>query len=66
MTGVKAEIIMTANLKEFEHFFNLRYFGTTGAPHPDMKALAELMYPYYVEVCNQFVPAKVTSRKPLI
>lgn len=42
--ALKTEIIMTATLKEWKHFFNLRYFGTTGAPHPDMKHLAGLAY----------------------
>lgn len=42
-TGLKTELVMTTNLEEWRHFFNLRYFGTTGAPHPDMKVLASLM-----------------------
>lgn len=42
--SLKTEIVMTANAKEFEHFFNLRYRGTTGSPHPDMKKVAEEMY----------------------
>ena len=39
--AVKTEIIMTANCEEFNHFFDLRSRGTTGAPHPDMKLLAD-------------------------
>ena len=42
--GLKTEIVVTANLKEWSHIFNLRYFGTTGAPHPDIKALIGLAY----------------------
>ena len=51
-TGVKTEIIMTAPAFEWEHFFNLRKFGTTGAPHPDMKVVADMAFenykPYYL------------------
>lgn len=39
--ALKTEVIMTANCYEFDHFFNLRSRGTTGAPHPDMKVLAD-------------------------
>ena len=27
---------MTANLREWRHFFKLRALGTTGKPHPQM------------------------------
>lgn len=33
------EIVMTANLREWRHIFNLRAVGTTGRPHPQMQAL---------------------------
>lgn len=46
---LKTEIIMTANCREFDHFFNLRAIGTTGAPHPDMKKVALVAYALYVE-----------------
>ena len=42
--SIKTEITMTANLREWIHFFNLRYFGTTGTPHPQMKEVAEIVY----------------------
>lgn len=35
-TSVKTEVVMTANLNEWVHFFDLRALGTTGAPHPQM------------------------------
>lgn len=38
--SLKTEIIMTANIKEWKHFFNLRALGTTGSPHPQMKEVA--------------------------
>lgn len=35
-TSIKTEIVMTANLREFRHFFKLRAEGVTGRPHPQM------------------------------
>lgn len=35
--SLKTEIVVTMNLREWIHFFNLRTLGTTGAPHPQMK-----------------------------
>lgn len=37
------EIIHTAFASDWRHFFDLRYFGTTGAPHPNMLELTTLM-----------------------
>lgn len=34
--STKTEIIVTANEVEWRHILNLRYHGTTGAPHPQM------------------------------
>lgn len=45
--SLKTEIIMTANAKEFEHFFDLRSRGTTGAPHPDIKVVADMALAIY-------------------
>lgn len=45
--ALKATIIMTTNVDEYIHFFNLRYKGVTGAPHPDMKDLAGKMFEEY-------------------
>lgn len=46
--GTKAEIVMTGFASDYNHFFDLRAIGTTGAPHPDVKALAEpLMEEFY-------------------
>lgn len=39
--ALKTEIVMTTNAGEYEHFFDLRSRGTTGAPHPDMKVVAD-------------------------
>lgn len=35
--SLKTELIMTATEYEWQHIVNLRYIGTTGAPHPQMK-----------------------------
>lgn len=37
------EIIHTAFASDWKHFFDLRYFGTTGKPHPNMVELSTLM-----------------------
>ena len=37
------EIIHTAYVSDWRHFFDLRYFGTTGAPHSNMVELTGLM-----------------------
>ena len=34
------ELVHTAFVKDWKHFFDLRAKGTTGAPHPDAKVLA--------------------------
>lgn len=38
--SLKTEIVMTANYREWRHFFELRALGTTGAPHPQIKQVA--------------------------
>ena len=38
--SLKTEVIMTANMREWRHFFKLRAIGTTGAPHPQMVEVA--------------------------
>lgn len=42
--ALKAEIVMTLPIWQWKHFFSIRYFGTTGAPHPDMKVIAGMAY----------------------
>ncbi len=48
--SLKTEIIMTANLREWRHFFKLRAVGTTGKPHPQM---TEVTIPLLNEVKNK-------------
>lgn len=42
--AVKTEIVVTASEKEWEHIFDLRLRGVTGAPHPDIKAVMSGIY----------------------
>lgn len=46
--ALKTELVMTGFVSDWQHFFDLRARGITGAPHPDAKALAEpLMREFY-------------------
>lgn len=38
------ELVHTAFISDWKHFFDLRALGTTGTPHPDAKALAMPLY----------------------
>lgn len=48
-TGVKTELIITAFADDWQHFFDLRALGTTGAPHPDMKEVAVPLYEEFIK-----------------
>lgn len=39
--ATKCDMVMTGFISDWQHFFDLRSRGTTGAPHPDAKALAD-------------------------
>lgn len=39
--ALKTELVMTGFVSDWNHFFDLRAKGTTGAPHPQAKELAE-------------------------
>ena len=39
--ATKTELIMTGFASDYRHLFDLRLFGKTGAPHPDMKDLMQ-------------------------
>lgn len=45
--ALKTEIIMTACAGELEHYFDLRSRGVTGAPHPDIKTVADMALTMY-------------------
>lgn len=48
-TSVKADIIMTTNIREWVHILELRALGTTGKPHPQME---EVMIPLTKELAS--------------
>lgn len=48
----KTEIVATATEAEWQHIINLRYHGTTGRPHPQMKELMEMALPILKEESN--------------
>lgn len=49
-TCLKTEIVMTAPIYEWCHFFDLRMRGTTGAPHPLIQQLSTMVYNDMLEV----------------
>ncbi|GAB7024456.1 FAD-dependent thymidylate synthase [Salidesulfovibrio brasiliensis] len=51
--SLKTEIVVTANYREWRHIFALRAVGTTGRPHPQMKAL---MMPLLEEFAAKLPP----------
>jgi len=50
--SLKTEVVMTANLREWRHFFKLRAVGTTGKPHPQMQEVAIPL----LEECKKLIP----------
>lgn len=47
--ATKCDMVMTGFVSDWNHFFDLRARGTTGAPHPDAKALAEPLMNEFVK-----------------
>ena len=43
------ELVHTAFVTDWKHFFDLRALGTTGQPHPDAKAIAQPLYEAFKE-----------------
>lgn len=50
-TCLKTEIAMTCNLREWEHFLNLRLKGVTGKPHPDIRIVSYFIWEALMEYC---------------
>lgn len=48
--ATKCDMVMTGFVSDWKHFFNLRtsIIAETGKPHPDMSALADLLYQEFV------------------
>ena len=42
--AVKTSLYMTCSIPQWRHFFDMRLFGKTGEPHPDMKKVAAQLY----------------------
>lgn len=39
--AIKSPLVMTGNISDWKHFFDLRALGTTGKPHPSARELAK-------------------------
>lgn len=59
--SLKTEVVMTANLREWRHFFNLRACGATGKPHPQM---LEVAVPFLKEI-KSLIPVVFDDLEPL-
>lgn len=59
--SLKTEIVVTANLREWRHFFNLRACGATGKPHPQM---LEVAVPLLKEI-KSLIPVIFDDLEPL-
>lgn len=46
----KTELIMTGFISDWKHFFDLRADGTTGAPHPQAKALVQPLKEEFIKL----------------
>lgn len=42
--SLKTELVVTGFTSDWNHFFDIRYRGTTGAPHPDAKQVASMAH----------------------
>ena len=47
--ALKTEVVMTAPVYQWKHFFDLRSKGSTGTPHPDMQVVADMAYEMFKE-----------------
>lgn len=59
--SLKTEIVMTANLREWRHFFKLRAVGITGKPHPQM---LEVAVPLLQEL-KELIPVVFDDLEPM-
>ena len=49
--SLKTEIVVTMNIRNWRHFFEMRYLGVAGTPHPQMVEVAEKAF--YL-LCSQY------------
>lgn len=54
-------ITMGANLREWQHIFNLRVFGTTGKPYAPCKEIMSLVYQKFHEALPEIFPDETPS-----
>lgn len=47
--ATKSEVVYTAFAHDWKHWFDLRLYGTTGKPHPNMEQVAELAQKVLIE-----------------
>ena len=47
--ATKCDLVMTGFVDDWNHFFSLRARGTTGAPHPQAKELAEPLFTEFIK-----------------
>ena len=52
--STKTEVVLTMSIIQWVHFIKLRSQGVTGAPHPDMKLLAEQVEDAIVKIVEQW------------
>jgi thymidylate synthase (FAD) len=48
--SLKTELVVTGFVSDWNHFFDLRARGTTGAPHPQAKELAEPLMKEFIAI----------------
>lgn len=49
--SLKTEIVVTMNIRNWRHFFEMRYLGVAGTPHPQMVEVAEKAFDL---LCSQY------------
>ena len=50
--SLATQVVLSMTPDRWEHFFDLRSRGTTGAPHPDMKVVADIALEKYNKFLN--------------
>lgn len=51
--SLATQVVLSMTPDRWEHFFDLRSSGTTGAPHPDMKVVADIALEKYNKFLNK-------------
>ena len=51
--SLATQVVLSMTPDRWEHFFDLRSRGTTGAPHPDMKVVADIALEKYNKFLNK-------------